>query len=198
MWAAENGHADSSRLLLDSGADVMVKDSVSLPPCPWHTQSMELLPTARAGPQRRSLGVVGLEASLGSRSRIVEGCDCHHASLMCKHWRDASSQAGSTALIRAVVQGHVNSARMLLECGADVDAKDDVSPLSRQQGRRALGILSHRQARSLLQSQFELMSPYRLPALAESPGYAVLEFRVLGSPAACCWQACSRLSLAAP
>lgn len=36
------------------------------------------------------------------------------------------SQDGWTALIRAASEGHTDCVRMLVECGADMDAKDMV------------------------------------------------------------------------
>ena len=78
---------------------------------------------------------------------------------MCDYWGHATSQYGNTALIVAVVEGHVDSVRLLLVRGADIDAKNDVSPPSRRWGCRALSAPSRRQASSLLQSHLARVSP---------------------------------------
>ena len=130
VWMAQAGHKDTVEQLLDRGADLEARDRVS-------AAGVCLL---RDGPRRASRpsgrcadGAVGAscccggpawEAALAGRD-VSRGAMVRQGTTECAH---VTSQYGATALVAAARRGHKAMAELLLDRGADLEAKDRVSP----------------------------------------------------------------------
>ena len=149
--AAEGGHGEAARLLVQLGADPSLPNQVVHAPCP---PSPALLPDNRAIMSRRPCPP-HLPASIraGSVSRgfiqhprwqLMRGHKCHVRVDICVaagSLTDSAERAGVplaararsrqglvAPLHRAADNGHLEAARALLECKARVDAVDKVQP----------------------------------------------------------------------
>ncbi len=128
--AAAGGHTDMVELLLDRGADLEAKNRVSLA-----TVSMMRHGTAAgvaSGPgaataRRRRVIVLVSCAGGGGRRRwsvdVGRGLRVRRSAMRREHM---SAQFGATALIAAATKGHVEAVKLLLDRGADVEAKNAV------------------------------------------------------------------------
>ena len=100
--AAINGHPEVARLLLASGADVNAKVSTA-------SGCRLLQPPARVGRRSNGTGWESGASRLAESARIAQGYN------------------DMTALHLAAVNGRLEVARLLLESGADVNAKVTVA-----------------------------------------------------------------------
>ncbi|XP_052162933.1 potassium channel AKT3 [Oryza glaberrima] len=122
--AASNGNEQCVRLLLENGADSSSRDPEGRVPlwealCRRHQTVVQLLVDAGAD-------LSGGDAAPYARV-AVEQNDAALLGEIVRHGGDVSgacSGDGTTALHRAVLDGNVQMARLLLEHGADADAED--------------------------------------------------------------------------
>uniref|UniRef100_A0A0D3GMV1 Potassium channel n=1 Tax=Oryza barthii TaxID=65489 RepID=A0A0D3GMV1_9ORYZ len=122
--AASNGNEQCVRLLLENGADSNSRDPEGRVPlwealCRRHQTVVQLLVDAGAD-------LSGGDAAPYARV-AVEQNDAALLGEIVRHGGDVSgacSGDGTTALHRAVLDGNVQMARLLLEHGADADAED--------------------------------------------------------------------------
>ncbi|KAF0909391.1 hypothetical protein E2562_035831 [Oryza meyeriana var. granulata] len=122
--AASNGNEQCVRLLLENGADSNSRDPEGRVPlwealCRRHQTVVQLLVDAGAD-------LSGGDAAPYARVAVVQN-DAALLREIVRHGGDvtgACSGDGTTALHRAVLDGNVQMAKLLLEHGADADAED--------------------------------------------------------------------------
>ena len=125
--AAEAGHCESISCLLDSGMDVNLRDDFGRTPlhCATdksHLSAIELLLDKGADPTVRDhLGITLIHDAAGI------GDEKLMRRLLRDKRVDISALTGkkTTALHYAAMEGHANVVRMLLEVGAEIDARRD-------------------------------------------------------------------------
>jgi ankyrin repeat protein len=135
MWAAEHGHVEVVRLLLDRGADVNAISNVSMGALLYateggHEEVVSILLSRGADISRRSFrGFNALRrASFHGHLGIVRQL-LQHVTGRGLEERDDN---GRTALWGACVQGHVEVARCLLLAGADYTIEDSYAVAAQQ------------------------------------------------------------------
>ncbi len=127
--AAQGGHKDTVELLLDRGADLEAKGRVS-------AATVCCCATGRAGRLGRAGGRVGADADVpGRRGRVAGRCGLwrwswgghvgrgamvRRGALTCG---PAWLQYGATTLAVASYGGHTDTVELLLDRGADLEAK---------------------------------------------------------------------------
>ncbi len=153
-WAARSGHVKAMALLLDRGAAVEAKDevrSLAVPPDVATSASFGVamrppavpvvvsLLVGRRGPERAlGSGVSGAGAGRERASVAIEAVA--HAGVCCGGWYACwALQDGCTALFWAARNGKVKVMASLLDCGADLEARDNVSPSAAPPACRPVG-----------------------------------------------------------
>ncbi len=136
--AASGGHTDTVEPLLDRGADLEAKH--------WVGKSgshVRCCTTGRGGRHGRACGAVmgrscrgvvllwravGLvKGALARRGHVGRGAMVGRGAVTCG---PATSQDGSTALVRAASGGHTDTVELMLDRGADLEVKNEVSAAS--------------------------------------------------------------------
>ena len=128
---------ETVRVLLEHGADLEARDRVSAGRCPPGNR----LAFARL----TSLDTFARVGQGEERTCPVGQPKCQQAQLMSRtvnHGSASWSQAGETLLMRASRLHRPDVARLLLDAGADVDAKDRVSLSRRRLPGLVVGWLS--------------------------------------------------------
>ena len=133
--AADHGYKDTVELLLDRGANLEAKDRVS-------AAAMCCCVMGRAGRHWRGGGrrdgddASGCRAPVAGRAcepalagaHVGRGAMARRSAVTCG---PATSQDGATALALAAEHGHKATVELLLERGANLEAKDCVSAAAR-------------------------------------------------------------------
>ena len=109
--AAACGHLEVARLLLSHGADIEARDIVRLRPHRSHTAGA----LADAVAQRAVGHLPECRATASRATSPLAPCARGHPS-----------QFGQTPLVLAANKGHLSIAELLLDAGADVNAKSKV------------------------------------------------------------------------
>jgi ankyrin repeat protein len=120
--AAAHGHRDVVRLLLDAGANPGLENEVGLTPMEmasaagYHQLAREL---ERLPPAGRERGLLIHEAALNGDVSVLRELLEGATDVEGRH------AEGTTALMSAVRNGHLEAARLLIQAGADLDARGD-------------------------------------------------------------------------
>ena len=128
--AAWRGHMATVEVLLDRGADLEAKDRVSAAAmccfATGHAGCHGRVPWCGEGDDasgRRAAGRPAWEAALAGWN-ASRGATARRGAVSCWH---AASQYGATALVAAARRGHKDTVELLVDRGADLEAKDRVS-----------------------------------------------------------------------
>ena len=155
-WAARSGHVKAMALLLDRGAAVEAKDevrSLAVPPDVATSASfgVAIRPAAVPGVVGLLLGRQGRERAPGSgvsgagAGRERASLDCETVAddgVCCGGWHACwALQGGYTALLLAARSGQAEAMALVLERGAELEAKSNVSPLAAPPAYRPIGVV---------------------------------------------------------
>eukprot|EP00618_Florenciella_parvula_P012394 CAMPEP_0119483234 /NCGR_PEP_ID=MMETSP1344-20130328/10732_1 /TAXON_ID=236787 /ORGANISM="Florenciella parvula, Strain CCMP2471" /LENGTH=876 /DNA_ID=CAMNT_0007517711 /DNA_START=56 /DNA_END=2683 /DNA_ORIENTATION=+ len=133
IWAAENGHVECTRLLIEAGSDVTAKDisqytSLMRAAMKGHAECVRLLIeagsdlTAKVYNQMTSLMYAAQAGHVECVRLLIEA----GSDLTAKSEHDRLPMPGHdqmTSLMWAATNGHVECVRLLIEAGSDVTAK---------------------------------------------------------------------------
>ncbi len=128
--ASDAGHTECVRLLIDAGADKEAKDQVLIGYCFARARISIVFcfiqfPTSLSLSFKSCLGFVATLLSTHNFSLVLFLLS--FLFQWCRYvFGQSDSQDGNTALIRAARKGHTDCARMLIDAGADKEAKDEV------------------------------------------------------------------------
>mmetsp|Transcript_39209 Transcript_39209/g.113194 ORF Transcript_39209/g.113194 Transcript_39209/m.113194 type:complete len:1060 (-) Transcript_39209:181-3360(-) len=129
-WAAEGGHMEVARALVEAGADLDAPDNNGYSPLFWagaNAEMVELLLAAGAHVDAAD------KANRTALSRAAKGghTEAIKALLAAGAGVEAPDKKGNRALSLAAIKGHTEAIKALLAAGADVEAPD-------KEGNRAL------------------------------------------------------------
>jgi ankyrin repeat protein len=127
MYAAQNGHLETAKLLIDKGADVNAKDygmtALMYAAQNGHLEIANLLidEGADVNAQERDEGMTALMCA-------AQNGHLKTAKLLIYKGADVNAQDddGMTALMYAAQNGHLEIAKLLIDKGADVNAQDRI------------------------------------------------------------------------